>query len=221
MIYDAIRGGIVNAGKRTQVFGRRAVDVDGALLLDTFHHTLNHRFRIASGGRGCAGRLLANFIGAAIMRCAAGENDGNRQYQGRNLHQYLDAGEPVCGKLSSGLLQVASCTHPDSVALTPMHFEPARCANRNRRSLTPFGMTASPMGSVPILHDRIYVFIREPFQSSLMICRNNAGSNSSRPVMPCRWLTDTHGNQVRWEPRPLRPGPSPQFSCCHPGPSRS
>jgi hypothetical protein len=48
------------------------------LLLYPFNHTLNHRFRIASGSRGCVSCLLANLVGAAIVRGAAEKNKSIR-----------------------------------------------------------------------------------------------------------------------------------------------
>lgn len=111
---DAMCGGIVNAGKRLEVVDRRTIDVDGALLLHAFNHTLRHGLGIASRGRGGACCLLADFVGASLMRGATGKNERNQEYEGRIFHVYLDADEGFGGKRELDQLKAEQIVRVDA-----------------------------------------------------------------------------------------------------------
>ena len=83
---DALCDRIVNTRQRLEVGNRRAIDIDRALLLESFHHALGHGLGIASRGRSRARRLLANLVRAALMRRATGKRNQKQQYEGRKFH---------------------------------------------------------------------------------------------------------------------------------------
>ena len=86
MLDDASRGAIVNARQGPEIIGRGPIDIDGALLPDSFSNTLGYGLGIPSGHRGRVGGLLADLIWAAIVRGAAGKADEEQRNECEKPH---------------------------------------------------------------------------------------------------------------------------------------